>query len=132
MLQIQIARLHAHAHVQRNVRGDARLTAQLPGGSSVVGQAEIPIMDILRSAADNYRVFGARDRRRQAIRIDRQLGRFWQQRGPNEWLDGLYGSGPDASPWKHGAVPLWLLQAFVTHAVDVRVSWSGPLRLDVC
>ena len=51
------------------------------------------------------------------------FGSFCQQRQPDSVYDACFGSGPEASPWQHGAPPLWLWLTYMTHLVDVNVSY---------
>ena len=63
---------------------------------------------------------------KSAIETDKELDRFCRERLPHQLrarYDGCFGTGPEASPWQHGAPPLWLLEAFMTHLVDSDVAW---------
>ena len=60
--------------------------------------------------------------RQAAIRLDAMLGSWFQQRvRPHAPFDTCFGSGPDASLWKHGALPLRLLKIFVSEILAFKV-----------
>jgi len=60
--------------------------------------------------------------RRAAIRLDSMLGSWFQQCvRPHAPFDTCFGSGPDASLWKHGALPLWLMKIFVSEILAFKV-----------
>ena len=116
-------------HNLRNVFGNDRLAAQMPGGPAPQGQRTFDFAAAVRGAADDIATFGDPNLRRAAIRVDYQLGSMCCQRQrPFPAYDSLFGSDVNASPWRHGAPPLWLLQAFCREVVDINVSPFRCLR----
>ena len=61
--------------------------------------------------------------RQGAIRLDSMLASWFQQRlRPHALFNTCFGSGPDASLWQHGALPLWLLKIFMSEMFVFKVS----------
>ena len=127
LLQIAACRKAASPHVLRNIFGLNRLAAQTPGGPAPQGQRSFDFGAAVSGARDDIETFGCQNLRRMAIRVDYQLGSMCRQRQrPYPEYDALFGSDADASPWQHGAPPLWLLQIFCRELVDVNVSPLQP------
>ena len=123
LFQITACRKAASPHVLRNVFGLNRLAAQTPGGPAPQGQRSFDFVAAVRGARDDVVTFSSQNVRRMAIMVDYQLGSMCRQRRrPSPEYDAQFGSDADASPWQHGAPPLWLLQIFCREIVDVNVS----------
>lgn len=112
----------AYPHSTRNVFGNDRVAAMVPGGPAPEGQQPTDFAELRRSALDNYKTFGGLANQRMAIRLDFMLAAFCRQRVPDALFDERYGSGPDASPWHFGHPPLWFFEALVTRLVDFKVN----------
>ena len=99
-----IAYTHPLCNIPRNDRPAMQARGgAAPGAGQSTAQAATHRAELLAS-----KTFRDRDLNRKAFQQDRKLGSFCQWRKPDAH-DDLFGSGPEASPCKFGAPPLWLL-----------------------
>ncbi len=102
----------------RNIRGNVYLAAQCFGGAAPEGQGRVD-MAAVESARS---IFEERHLRRAAIQLDRMLGSWFRQHvRPQKPFERCFGSGPDASPWMHGGLPLGLLKVFMLEMMAFKV-----------